>query len=170
MPICAATPTTAPTSPPAAWPTPTPRRSASIFTQESKPYEVEIIVAEVGAGEAEDQIYRLTYDGSVTDVGGFAAMGGAAEPIEAGLKERWHSGMPLGEALGLAVALLAADPAGGEARTLEAGSSRSPSWTGPARAASSAGSPATCSPACSAPPTRPRPRRPTRPTPASATC
>ncbi len=94
----------------------------SIFTQESKPYEVEIIVAEVGAGEAEDQIYRLTYDGSVTDVGGFAAMGGAAEPIEAGLKERWHSGMPLGEALGLAVALLAADPAGGEARTLEAGS------------------------------------------------
>ena len=30
-----------------------------------KPYEVEIFVAELGATSAQDQIYRLTYDGSV---------------------------------------------------------------------------------------------------------
>src|SRR3954453_17366700 len=37
----------------------------TIFTQESKPYEVEIVVAEVGSTQAEDQTFRLTYDGSV---------------------------------------------------------------------------------------------------------
>ena len=42
-----------------------------------KPYEVEIFVAEVGDAAAEDQIYRLTYDGQVADEHGFAVMGGA---------------------------------------------------------------------------------------------
>src|SRR5437588_1529233 len=37
----------------------------SIFIEAQKPFEVEIVVAEVGASPAEDQIYRLTYDGSV---------------------------------------------------------------------------------------------------------
>src|SRR3712207_5506539 len=37
----------------------------SVFTTESKPLEVEIVVAEVGVTDAEDTIYRLTYDGSV---------------------------------------------------------------------------------------------------------
>src|SRR5207248_4901262 len=37
----------------------------TIFTTESKPYEVEITVAEVGEDAAGDQLYRLTYDGSV---------------------------------------------------------------------------------------------------------
>ena len=32
-----------------------------------KPYEVEIVVAELGESSEEDQIYRLTYDGSVGD-------------------------------------------------------------------------------------------------------
>ncbi len=94
----------------------------TVFTQESKPYEVEIVVAEVGATADGDQIYRLTYDGSVTDVRGFVAMGGAAESIDAGLKDRWREGLPLGDALTLAVGLLAADPAGGEPRALGPGS------------------------------------------------
>ncbi len=92
----------------------------TVFTQDSKPYEVEIAVAEVGASSEDDQIYRLTYDGSVADVQGFAAMGGAAEQIETGLKERWEQGLTLADALRLAVDLLAADPAGGAARTLTA--------------------------------------------------
>ncbi|MBK9475946.1 MAG: proteasome subunit alpha [Tetrasphaera sp.] len=92
----------------------------SVFTQESKPYEVEIVVAEVGRAAPEDQIYRLTYDGSVADEHGFVAMGGGAEQIEAGLKERWQSGMSLGAVLALAVSLLAKDPAGGEDRVLGA--------------------------------------------------
>src|SRR5712675_688017 len=34
----------------------------SIFTEQQKPYEVEICVAEVGASAEDDQLYRLTYD------------------------------------------------------------------------------------------------------------
>ena len=90
----------------------------TVFTQESKPYEVEIVVAEVGAAPASDQVYRLTYDGSVADEHGFVAMGGGAEQIEAGLKERWREGLNLSQALTLAVDLLGAEPAGGASRDL----------------------------------------------------
>jgi len=92
----------------------------TVFTQESKPYEVEIVVAEVGQDADQDQIYRLTYDGSVADEQGFIAMGGAGEHITTGLQERWTPGMNLGSALGLAVELLKQDPAGGPSRTLTA--------------------------------------------------
>ena len=81
---------------------PTPQTLGTVFTQESKPYEVEIVVAEVGQSAEQDQIYRLTYDGSVADEQGFIAMGGAGEHISAGLQERWAPGMNLGDALGLA--------------------------------------------------------------------
>ncbi|MEO7070844.1 MAG: proteasome subunit alpha [Nostocoides sp.] len=93
----------------------------TVFTQESKPYEVEIVVAEVGATPDGDQIYRLTYDGSVADEHGFVAMGGVAEPIEEALLERWTEGLTLGDALGLAVELLGKDPTGnGDDRQLTA--------------------------------------------------
>ena len=46
-----------------------------------KPYEVEIFVAEVADSADDDQIYRLTYDGSVADEHGFAVMGGSAEQV-----------------------------------------------------------------------------------------
>src|SRR5947209_3426748 len=39
----------------------------TIFTDQLKPFEVEIVVAEVAATPADDQIYRITFDGSVTD-------------------------------------------------------------------------------------------------------
>jgi proteasome alpha subunit len=84
----------------------------TVFTQESKPYEVEIVVAEVGADPDRDQIYRLTYDGSVADEYGFVAMGGAAESISSALQERWRPGMTLAEALSLAVELLGQDHPG----------------------------------------------------------
>ena len=90
----------------------------TIFTVESKPYEVEIVIAEVGETAADDQVYRLTYDGSVADEHGFVAMGGSAESISQQLTERYRDGMSLEEALQLAVELLGRDPAGGEQRTL----------------------------------------------------
>ncbi|WP_432512439.1 proteasome subunit alpha [Kineococcus sp. SYSU DK001] len=83
----------------------------AIFTTESKPYEVEIVVAEVGRTPETDQIYRLTYDGSVADEHGFVAMGGSAEQIGARLAERWRAGLSLGEALTLAVEALGSDAA-----------------------------------------------------------
>ncbi|CCH70362.1 Proteasome subunit alpha [Phycicoccus elongatus Lp2] len=90
----------------------------TVFTQESKPYEVEIVVAEVGVDVEADQLYRLTYDGSVADERAFVAMGGAAELIEEGLKEDWNPTLGLAEVLRLAVGLLGRDPAGGAAREL----------------------------------------------------
>src|SRR5690606_3384007 len=90
----------------------------TVFTQDAKPYEVEIVVAEVGESPDSDQIYRLTYDGSVADEHGFVAMGGATEPIEESLRARYSSGLSLAAALILAVSVLGADPAGGEARAL----------------------------------------------------
>jgi proteasome alpha subunit len=90
----------------------------SVFTTEQKPLEVEIVVAEVAATTEQDQIYRLTYDGSVADEQGFVAIGGQADQIMSGLQEQWREGLTLSEALALAVAQLSRDPAGGQARTL----------------------------------------------------
>jgi proteasome alpha subunit len=72
-----------------------------------KPYEVELFVAEVNEDDPkDDQIYRLTYDGSVADEQGFAVMGGDAEKASAYLRERYQPGVSLEEALRLAVAAL----------------------------------------------------------------
>ncbi|HHU11124.1 MAG TPA: proteasome subunit alpha [Intrasporangiaceae bacterium] len=90
----------------------------TVFTQDAKPYEVEIVVAEVGQSQESDQIYRLTYDGSVADEHGFVAMGGATDPIEQALRERYTPSLSLADALVLAVSVLGADPAGGEQREL----------------------------------------------------
>ena len=85
----------------------------TIFTETQKPYEVEIVVAEVGASPHDDQLYRLTFDGSVGDEHGFVAMGGSAEAISEKLRERWTEGLDLGAALRLAVELLGSAPVAG---------------------------------------------------------
>jgi proteasome alpha subunit len=71
-----------------------------------KPFEVEICVAQVGATEDDDELYRLTYDGSVQDEPGVVAMGGQAEAISGGLRERHRADMSLGAAVRLAVSAL----------------------------------------------------------------
>ena len=79
----------------------------SIFTESNKPYEVELVVAEVGDSPAGDQMYRITFDGSVADEHGFVAMGGQAEQVAGVLKERYSTGMSIEAALGAAIAALA---------------------------------------------------------------
>ncbi|WP_220483971.1 proteasome subunit alpha [Microlunatus kandeliicorticis] len=74
-----------------------------------KPYEVELVVAELGTRPADDQIYRLTYDGSVGDEEDFAVMGGSAETSAAVIREGWVAGLDLGSAVRLAVRGLASD-------------------------------------------------------------
>ena len=71
-----------------------------------KPYEVELFVAEVGETAAEDQIYRLTYDGSVADIQGFGVMGGQSENVEEFLTSRYTEGLDLNSAIKLAVEAL----------------------------------------------------------------
>ena len=74
-----------------------------------KPYEVELFVAEVGDEQSGDQIYRLTYDGSVADIQGFAVMGGQSEQIETHLGEHYSEGLDLTAAIRLAVESLGQD-------------------------------------------------------------
>src|SRR5689334_16387214 len=72
----------------------------SIFSSGGeKPYEVEIFVGEVGDTAAQDQVFRLTYDGQVADVQGFGAMGGSAEAVTTHIQEHYREDLPLGEAI-----------------------------------------------------------------------
>jgi proteasome alpha subunit len=93
----------------------------AIFTDSSKPYEVEICVAQVGAAPDQDELYRLTYDGSVQVEPGVVTMGGQAEAISGGLRQRHRPDVGLEEALRLAVqALGSVGGEGGAPRTLTA--------------------------------------------------
>jgi len=93
----------------------------TIFTEQQKPYEVEICVAEVGETAAGDQIYRLTYDGTIVDEPDFLVMGGQADAITTEVRREFQAGMSLADALGVAVRALAAAGANGDAaRTLPA--------------------------------------------------
>jgi len=58
-----------------------------IFTHEMKPMEVEILVAEVGAHGAADQLFHILYDGTVMDEGRYSVLGGDAEAINARLTD-----------------------------------------------------------------------------------
>jgi proteasome alpha subunit len=90
----------------------------AVFTQEPKPLEVELAVAEVGLTQDRDQIFRLTFDGSVAEEAGFVAMGAQGEQGTSVLQERWQPGMSLSAVLSLAVELITRDPAGGQPRAL----------------------------------------------------
>ena len=79
----------------------------SLFTDSPKPYEVEIVVAQVGKTPADDEIYRITFEGSVADEHDFVVVGGQAEKVAAVLKERYSASMSLTEAMRIAIASLA---------------------------------------------------------------
>jgi proteasome alpha subunit len=81
-----------------------------------KPLEVEILVAEIGNTPADDQVYRLTYDGSIADVQGYAVMGGPADQVADYIGEHYSEGISLAGALRLAVDALGHD--GTEVRQL----------------------------------------------------
>ncbi|WP_024796341.1 proteasome subunit alpha [Tomitella biformata] len=80
----------------------------TFFTEQPKPYEVEICVAEVAqpGSAAPAQLYRITYDGSIIDESTFIVMGGATEPISVLLRDTYRADMALGDALGTAVQAL----------------------------------------------------------------
>ncbi|MEV1145463.1 proteasome subunit alpha [Micromonospora sp. NPDC049799] len=93
----------------------------AIFTEQSKPFEVEICVAQVGSTHEDDELYRLTYDGSVNDEPGRMAMGGQAEAITGVLKSNHRPDMSLQDAVKVAVqALSTVGGEGGAARTIAA--------------------------------------------------
>jgi proteasome alpha subunit len=77
-----------------------------IFTAELKPYEVEILVAQVNQPGERNELYHILYDGSLADEEHFVAMGGQAEVLNVHLKERFTEGSTLEEAVRLGVGAL----------------------------------------------------------------
>ncbi|MFZ9629536.1 MAG: proteasome subunit alpha [Ilumatobacteraceae bacterium] len=78
----------------------------SVFTHDVKPLEVEILVAEVGLAEGEDQMFHILYDGTVVDGPHFCVLGGDAESIQARMAETFVDGRSLDESVRAAVAAL----------------------------------------------------------------
>jgi proteasome alpha subunit len=81
----------------------------SIFIEAAKPFEVEIAVAQVGSTPEEDQLYRISFDGSVHDQAGFISMGGDSETVGNHMKENWETGSGAQETLKAAVKALYPD-------------------------------------------------------------
>lgn len=92
----------------------------TIFTEQAKPYEVELCVAEVAHyGETKaPELYRITYDGSIADEPHFVVMGGTTEPIIAALNESYTENASLQDAVEIAVKALSASAEGAEPRSL----------------------------------------------------
>ncbi|HZV95891.1 MAG TPA: proteasome subunit alpha [Candidatus Nitrosocosmicus sp.] len=79
----------------------------NIFTQDIKPFEVEVLVCEVGEGNGgKNEIYHILYDGTIEDEKNYAAMGGQSDEIRRYLKENFKEGLDLGEAIQLGVRAL----------------------------------------------------------------
>ncbi|MFS8499942.1 MAG: proteasome subunit alpha [Micromonosporaceae bacterium] len=92
----------------------------AIFTDQTKPFEVEICVAEVGRTPADDELYKITYDGSVgNEPSGLLAMGGQADEIVNLIRNDHRPDQSLADALRLAVrGLSSVGGEGGVPRTL----------------------------------------------------
>jgi proteasome alpha subunit len=93
----------------------------TIFTEQAKPYEVELCVAEVAHyGETKPpELYRITYDGSIADEPHFVVMGGTTEPIATALKDSYAENANLADAVHIAVNALKAGSGNGDDNTLD---------------------------------------------------
>lgn len=83
-----------------------------IFTEQLKPYEVEILVAAVGDGKNGNELYHILYDGSVADEHGYLAMGGQSEALGEFLENNYKGGTSLKD--GVKLGAKALGDAGGE--------------------------------------------------------
>jgi proteasome alpha subunit len=78
----------------------------TVFSQELKPMEVEILVVQVGDNGRSNEIYRISFDGSIFDERGYAVIGGRSEAVQIFLKERYRNALPLKETLALCISAL----------------------------------------------------------------
>jgi proteasome alpha subunit len=80
----------------------------SSFIEQQKPFEVELCVGALGETPDRDQLFRITYDGSISDEPQFVVMGGTTEPVSAALRTSYEEGLDTRAALGIALDALAA--------------------------------------------------------------
>jgi len=90
-----------------------------VFTHELKPYEVELLVAEVGVNGAPNEMYHILYNGVVVDEQRFSVLGGQAEQINEKLKESYTDGIDLAAAVRLGARVLGSDGEALDAEQLE---------------------------------------------------
>jgi len=97
----------------------------AIFSREPKPYEVEVLVAEVGTS---NRLYRISYDGTLYDERRVAAIGGKAEVLAENLRQSWTEGLDIDAALAMGKDAFRAaegrDSEGWEAAVLDRGNGR----------------------------------------------
>ena len=91
---------------------------STIFTQQMKPYEVEILVGEVADDGGRNEIYHLMFDGTVTDEHGYVAIGGHAEELTNAVTTAFQEGWELTRAVRECVKALSS----AEGREIEPGS------------------------------------------------
>jgi proteasome alpha subunit len=79
----------------------------NLFTQDIKPFEVEVLVVEVGdANGAKNEIYHILYDGTIEDEKDYAAMGGQSDEIRRYLKDSYQGNLDFAAAVKLGVRAL----------------------------------------------------------------
>ena len=77
-----------------------------IFTHEVKPYEVEVIVAQVGASRDETQLYRIQFDCTLLSERNWAAIGGKDEELGERLDDAYSSEFDLAGAISSAASAI----------------------------------------------------------------
>ena len=98
---------------------------SNIFTQQMKPYEVEVLVGEIAGDQGRNELYHILFDGSVNDEHGHVAIGGHAEELDAALQGTYRADWDLATAVREAVKAIASaeqrdiEPASIEAGVLE---------------------------------------------------
>lgn len=89
------------------------------FTTDSKPQEVELVVAQAGPTADTDEIYRLSFDGSVSQEQDFVVLGGQSESLHAALAQIWQPNLPLAQCLAIIREVLGTPPeVGGQPRLI----------------------------------------------------
>ena len=95
-----------------------------VFTHEMKPYEVEILVAQVGDTAGDDELFHILYDGTVQDEEGHTVLGGQADAIAETLDTRYQAGLSVDDAIRLGASVLAGSDGQPLARKIVAGHDR----------------------------------------------
>jgi proteasome alpha subunit len=79
-----------------------------IFSHEVKPYEVEVIVAEVGSQREDTQLYRIQFDGTLLSERGWAAIGGKDEELADKLEDGFTDDLDMTGAISTAASAIEA--------------------------------------------------------------
>jgi proteasome alpha subunit len=79
---------------------------STIFTTQMKPYEVEILVGQVGERPEDNELFHILYDGSVADQSGYVGMGGRSDDLNTRLRDAYKPDLPAEEAARIAVQTL----------------------------------------------------------------